>query len=133
LDYLLPLVDPSLLAVQNQSASTPLHWAVLNCHLEVAKKLVELQPGPGVSLIDIKNANGRSPLTEAELAGWQEGANWLVGVMDLKSGMEGDATAEDEKGMSDSAPDVEVEIQDAEGRVAWMKINNEDKPEKLKP
>lgn len=37
----------------------------------------------GVQLIDVRNAAGRTPLGEAELAGWEEGAQWLVQVMNL--------------------------------------------------
>ncbi|TFL02776.1 ankyrin repeat-containing domain protein [Pterulicium gracile] len=124
LDYLLPLVDSNLLSVQNHARSTALHWAVLNQHLDTAKKLVGLQPGPGVNLIDIQNAKGRSPLTEAELAGWNEGAAWLVEKMNLNTGAEGEATAEDEQDVPDTKADVEVEIKDAEGRIARAKISD---------
>jgi ankyrin repeat protein len=45
-DYLLPLVPPSLLSVKNTNAeSTALHWAALNAHMEVVKKLVEYPGG----------------------------------------------------------------------------------------
>ncbi|QRV84007.1 ankyrin repeats [Ceratobasidium sp. AG-Ba] len=67
-----PSVPPiNLLSVQNSSKSTALHWAATNKHLGTVQKLAESQP----SLIDIKNAAGRTPLGEAELAEWDEGAN----------------------------------------------------------
>ncbi|KAG6330663.1 hypothetical protein ID866_8425 [Astraeus odoratus] len=118
LEYLLPLVPSSLLAKQNSSGSTPLHWAAVNRHLGIAQKLVQFPDGPGVDLIDIKNAAGRSPLTEAETAEWDEGAQWFVQVMNLEEVKEegGDEQV-------DPSQTVEIEIQDAEGQVAKMSIN----------
>jgi len=83
LAQLLPRVSPHLLAHRNNAGSTPLHWASVNRHLDVAKLLVQFSPGPGIDLIDIKNNAGRSPLAEAEIAGWDEGAQWFVQVMPL--------------------------------------------------
>lgn len=124
LKYLLPLVPPSLLSAQNNAGSTPLHWAAVNSHLDFAKALVEFPDGPGVDLIDIKNKAGHSPLAEAEFAGWDEGAKWFVEVMNLEPEQgknekgDGDAVVDNANGQ-----DVEVEIEDAEGQVARMKIN----------
>lgn len=123
LRYLLPLVPISLLSTQNNSGSTPLHWAAVNSHLNVSKALVEFPNGPGVNLIDIKNAAGHSPLAEAEFAGWDEGAKWFVEVMNLdpeevgKEEGDPDAVVDPNDG-----PQIEVEIQDAEGQIAKMKI-----------
>jgi hypothetical protein len=80
--------------------------------------------GPGIDLIDIKNAAGRSPLGEAEIAGWEEGAKWLVQMMKLDADVqEGNATdigADEDGGL---VQDIEVEIEDAEGQVAKMTIS----------
>ncbi|KZT05432.1 cytoplasmic protein [Laetiporus sulphureus 93-53] len=116
LEYLLPLVSTSLLSAQNNAQSTPLHWAALNSHLAVAQALVRYPQGPGISLLDIKNAAGRSPLGEAENVGWEEGAKWFVEVMNLDEG------AKDEEVVAEGTENVEVEIQDAEGRVAKMTL-----------
>ncbi|KAI0685584.1 cytoplasmic protein [Cytidiella melzeri] len=118
LDYLLKTVSPSLLSAQNEAKSTALHWAAMNSHLEIAQKLVRCPKGPGIDLIDIKNAAGRSPLGEAENVGWEEGAKWFVEVMNLDDGAKGE---EDLKPAAEFA-DIEVEIQDAEGQIAKMKI-----------
>ncbi|CAE6354436.1 unnamed protein product [Rhizoctonia solani] len=80
LTYLLPLLPPTLLSQPNNSKSTPLHWAATNKHLSIVQKLAGAQP----SLIDIKNAAGRTPLGEAELVEWDEGAQWMVGAMEIK-------------------------------------------------
>ncbi|KAF8529842.1 cytoplasmic protein [Gautieria morchelliformis] len=125
LDYILPLVSPSLLAVANHSGSTPLHWAALNSHLSTVKKLVLFPHGPGAALIDCKNVAGRSPLGEAELAGWEEGAQWLVGQMALDDGDRGVASKEEDadgEELEQEVGEVEVEIQDAEGRIAKMSL-----------
>lgn len=61
-----------------------MHWAALNHHLPIMQKLVGFPDGPGINLIDIKNAAGRSPLTEAEMAAFDEGAKWLVEKMRLE-------------------------------------------------
>ncbi|OJA20832.1 hypothetical protein AZE42_02514 [Rhizopogon vesiculosus] len=121
LDYILPLVSTSVLSAQNSAGSTALHWAALNQHLEVARKLVHFPGGPGVDLIDIKNTAGRSPLGEAEMIGWDEGARWLVQEMKLdEAGNDVNDTEEDAS--LDTAQEVEVEIQDADGQVAKMTI-----------
>lgn len=123
LDLLLPLVPSSLLAARNNAGSTALHWAALNAHLDIAKKLVLHPGGPGVDLIDLKNATGRSPLGEAENAGWEEGARWFVEVMNLHENAKGETADADEEDQAASGTDsVEVEIQDAEGQVARMTL-----------
>jgi len=121
LDYLLPLVPKSLLSASNEAGSTPLHWATLNFHLLIVQKLVLFPGGPGASLIDQRNAAGRSPLSEAEIAGWEEGAQWLVSQMSLDEQIkEEDAGAEEDADMTDA--DIQVEIQDADGGVARMSL-----------
>ncbi|KAN0081655.1 cytoplasmic protein [Tylopilus felleus] len=124
LAYLLPLVNPSLLAHRNHAGSTPLHWAALNRHLDVAQSLVRFPAGPGVGLIDIKNDAGRSPLAEAELAGWDEGARWFVQVMNLGNVKEEEADdVQDASPVGDPSDAIDVEIQDADGQIARMTIN----------
>lgn len=120
LDLLLRLVPASLLSARNGVGSTPLHWATLNTHLDIVKKLVLHPQGLGKDLIDIKNDAGRSPLGEAENVGWDEGAAWLVQMMNLDDG-QGEELAAGEEDI-DANNVVEVEIQDAEGRVAKMKL-----------
>jgi uncharacterized protein len=107
LDILLPIVSSSLLSVQNHAGSTALHWAAVNSQLATARALVNFQGGLGIDLIDIKNAAGRSSLAEAEAAGWDEGAKWMVQVMrlDVAGGAEDDAPLSEEQ----------VELEDAEG------------------
>ncbi|KAF8557903.1 cytoplasmic protein [Imleria badia] len=129
LAYLLPHVSPDLLTHRNHAGSTPLHWAAVNRHLDVAQTLVGFTAGPGVDLIDIKNGAGRSPLGEAELAGWDEGARWFVQVMNLDEAKE-DADAEEESPV-DPSQAIEVVIQDADGQIARMTINP--KPESVQP
>ena len=101
-------------------------------HLAVAQALVRWPAGPGVDLVDAKNAAGRSPLGEAENAGWEEGARWFVEVMKLDEAAakgESAADAEDEEEMREAVKrgDVEVEIEDAEGRVARMRLGQNEK------
>jgi hypothetical protein len=122
LDYLLAILPPSSLSAQNNSGSTPLHWAALNSHLSVIKTLVQFPGGPGVDLIDIKNAAGRSPLAEAEIVGWDEGATWLVEMMNLDP-EQSEGVESGEGGEAVVAQDIEVEIEDADGQVAKMTIN----------
>jgi uncharacterized protein len=119
LNYLLPIISPTLLSAQNNSGSTALHWAVLNSQLPVVQKLVQFPAGAGIELIDIKNNAGRSPLAEAELIAWDEGAKWLVQKMTLDKG-EGPNETEGEEAvgdsdMLDSAEATEVEIGDLDG------------------
>ena len=111
------MISPSLLSIQNDAGSTALHWAALNSHLPIMQKLVQHPQGPGKDLIDIKNSAGRTPLGEAEMIGWDEGAKWLVESMNLDEGSKGEEDQPVEPGQA-----IEVEIQDAEGQVAKMKI-----------
>lgn len=104
---------------RNHAGSTPLHWAAVNRHLDVAQTLVKFPAGPGIDLIDIKNEARRSPLGEAELAGWDEGARWFVQVMNLDDTKEG----VDEESPVDPLQAIEVEIRDADGQIARMTIN----------
>ncbi|KAI0767198.1 ankyrin repeat-containing domain protein [Fomes fomentarius] len=119
LEYLLPQLPPSLLSAPNNAGSTPLHWAALNSHLPVAEKLVKFPGGPGVDLIDLKNAAGRSPLGEAENAGWEDGAKWFVELMNLDEKAKGE---EEELRTAEGTDNIEVEIQDAEGHIAKMTL-----------
>jgi hypothetical protein len=105
---LLPIVPSSLLSTSNRAGSTALHWAALNALLASARRLVEFPGGPGIDLIDIKNAAGRSPLGEAEAAGWDEGAKWMVEVMRLADAGGVGAVAEGEGDPADS----QIEDQD---------------------
>lgn len=104
----------------NNAGSTPLHWATLNKHLSTMKKLIQYTDGPGALLINCKNAAGHSPLAEAELSEWEEGARWLVEQMPLedeeKSGNTDAISSEDVR-------DIEVEIQDADGGIAKMSLS----------
>ncbi len=119
-----------MLSAQNNSGSTALHWAALNSQLEVAQKLVEYPGGAKLDLIDIKNKAGLSPLGEAENAGWEEGAKWFVEVMNLEPAgseqIDDEATLDSEDG---SRRDIQVEIEDADGKIAKMTISgNSAKP-----
>ncbi|KAG1762108.1 cytoplasmic protein [Suillus occidentalis] len=121
LEYLLPLVSPSILSAQNSAGSTTLHWAALNQHLEGTQKLVRFTGGSGVDLN--QNIAGRSPIGEAEMIGWVEGARWLVQEMKLDETSQHDVNDSEEDGPVDTTQGVEVEIQDADGAVAKMTIS----------
>lgn len=113
LDVLLPVVPSSLLSAQNRAGSTALHWAALNAQLGAARALVGFPGGPGADLIDIKNAAGRSPLGEAEAAGWDEGAKWMVEVMPLNAPggaalVEEEEAAETQKEVHESESDSRI-------------------------
>lgn len=79
-------------------------------------------------LIDTKNAAGRTPLGEAELAGWEEGAKWFVEVMNLDEAPRATETGEDvgDEDIGVDAKDIEVEIEDADGKVAKMSLSTKD-------
>ena len=123
LDLLLPLIPPDGLLQSNESQSTPLHWVALNGHLNTVKKLINYSPGPGPNLIDQKNKAGRTPLGEAEMAGWDEGAQFMVSVMNLATGSSEPIDVDDDEGVDVDAKDIEVEIEDADGGVAKMTIS----------
>ncbi|KAL5512464.1 hypothetical protein ACEPAG_3117 [Sanghuangporus baumii] len=113
LAYLLSLshLPISFLTSANDAGNTALHWACLNGHLECVKRLVTYKPDPnrveesavlGPALVLVRNHAGQTPLSEAERAGWEEGARWLVSVMDLQAvsetSVEGETSAEDVEG-----------------------------------
>ncbi|KDR75580.1 hypothetical protein GALMADRAFT_248063 [Galerina marginata CBS 339.88] len=130
LNYLLPVLASTLIASKNKAGSTPLHWAALNSQLDIAQKLVQHPDGPGRDLIDIKNTAGRSPLGEAELAGWEEGARWFVEMMNLDpegpTEGKGDDAGDEENTVGTEGGnhrDIEVEIEDADGQIAKMTLS----------
>lgn len=98
--------------------------------MATVKKLVNFSPGPGANLIDQKNKAGRTPLGEAELAGWDEGAQWMVSVMNLTTNssevadanLDGEVDPDEDDAIGVDGAEIEVEIQDAEGGVARMKL-----------
>ena len=59
----------------NNNGSTALHWAALNGHMDAVKLLV-LAGGARA----IKNNSGREAVDEAERAGKQDVATWLLSV-----------------------------------------------------
>lgn len=138
LEYILPIIPPLLLSAQNNSGSTPLHWATLNEQLGVMKTLIAHPAGPKGKLVSIKNNAGRTPLGEAEMAGWDEGAAWLVRVMDLDDeantgsgaaeGATDEAVEDDDAEGGDEPLEIHVEVQDAEGGISRMTINSDGKP-----
>lgn len=67
-------------------------------------------------MLDVKNKSGRSIITEAEMNEWAEGVTWMVGVMTV--GDAGGVPQETDEVVE--SEDVQVEIQDAEGRVAKL-------------
>ena len=71
-------------------------------------------------MLDVKNKNGRSAITEAEMNEWAEGVTWMVGVMSVDGS--GSATQETDEVVESG--DVQVEIQDAEGRVAKLSVKD---------
>lgn len=84
-----------------------------------------IEDGLGPALIFARNSAGHTPLGEAENAGWEEGARWLVSVMDLQldSEREGETGPSEETGDSvvdgDDGKEVEVEL-------ARMKMTKDD-------
>ena len=123
LDFLLPLVPSQFLATQNHAGSTALHWAALNEQLEVARKLVLHPNSPGRDLIGIKNHTGRSPLGEAEVAGWDEGAKWFVETMILDAEESQEQFVEDgELSVDGKNRETEAEITGVDG-IAKMSLS----------
>ncbi|KAG5219688.1 cytoplasmic protein [Salix suchowensis] len=129
-----------LASIQDDNANTVLHmacanghlehpkinpttWAALNAHLDIVQALVKYERGPGIDLIDIKNAAGRTPLGEQNSQAGMRGA-WLVKMMNLDAGDGENKEGEDQRLGSGgyAAQDIEVEIQDADGKIARMTI-----------
>ena len=71
-------------------------------------------------MLDVKNKNGRSAITNAEMNEWTEGVTWMVGVMSVDDS--GGAAQETDEVVESG--DVQVEIQDAEGRVAKLSMKD---------
>lgn len=107
----------------------------MNAHLETVQTLV--RHPRGANLIEIKNAAGRSAIGEAELAGWDEGAQCLVGAMTLEGAPKEEETAEEVEDVDGKEKDpnrnVKIEIQDAEGRIAGMTLGPRDKTSSGRP
>ena len=86
-----PAAPPGLISLANQRGNTALHWAALNGHLEAAKALIE-----SGAEIGRKNLAGHNAAFEAEQAGKEEVAAWLISAGD--DGQEGDVKEEEVSG-----------------------------------
>ncbi len=128
LDFILPLVPSRFLAVQNRAGATALHWAALNVQLEVARKLVLHPNGPGRDLIDVKNNIGRSPLGEAEVAGWDEGAKLFVEMMILNAEESQEIVEDNELPVDGKNRETEAENTDVENRIEKMSLSGTGPP-----
>jgi hypothetical protein len=130
LKYVLPNINPSLLQVENTTGrSTPLHWAAVNAHLAVAQTLISHPTGPGPLLIDAHNAAGLSPLGEAELAGADEVAKWLVEVMNIRQeDMKEVETAEEIETPKRDDPQETVEGKKLSDGIKSLTVEEKDKP-----
>lgn len=71
-------------------------------------------------MLDVKNNSGRSAITEAEMNEWVDGVTWMVGAMSVDDS--GGTSQETDEVVE--AGDVQVEIQDAEGRVAKLSMKD---------
>lgn len=71
-------------------------------------------------MLDAKNKSGRSAITEAEMNEWADGVTWMVGAMSVDDS--GGAAKETDEVVESG--DVQVEIQDAEGRVAKLNVKD---------
>ena len=74
----------------------------------------------GAEVLDVKSKNGRSVITEAEMNEWVEGVTWMVGTMTID---ETGGTAHETDEIVESR-EVQVEIEDAEGRVAKLSMKD---------
>ncbi|KAI5454529.1 ankyrin repeat-containing protein [Naganishia albida] len=101
LEFLLSILPSSLLQTTNDAKSPPLHWAILNSHLNCVKILVELpeERGGGMPLLNQTNASGRDAFHESVWLGEgrEEVAGWIEGFIVKIEGPDMEGTAEDEK------------------------------------
>ncbi|GHJ85569.1 hypothetical protein NliqN6_1971 [Naganishia liquefaciens] len=101
LEYLLSILPSSILQIRNDAQSPPLHWAILNSHLNCVKILVELPEtkGGGMQLLNQTNASGRDAFHESIWLGEgrEEVAGWIEGFIVKTEGGDLEGTAESEK------------------------------------
>lgn len=110
---------PQLVNHRNVSGNTPLHWAGVNGHLEVVKKLVQAGADP-----TIINAAGRDAVVESEASaktGAAECAVWLLKNCEgLEQSVGGGQEEEEESGLEEATeagngkPDSTNDIDTAE-------------------
>ncbi|KEF54931.1 uncharacterized protein A1O9_09374 [Exophiala aquamarina CBS 119918] len=95
---------PQLVNHRNVSGNTPLHWAGVNGHLEVVKKLVLAGADP-----TIVNAAGRDAVVESEASakeGAAECAVWLLkNCEDLEKGVAGGDGEQEQEAEVGEGPD----------------------------
>ena len=58
------------------------------------------------------------------MAGWDEGAKYMVQVMNIDNAQQNEGDDEEVE-IENSTRDIEVEIQDADGRVSKMTISSD--------
>ncbi|KAF9352954.1 hypothetical protein BGX34_011891 [Mortierella sp. NVP85] len=73
-EYLITIIPPEAINIQNDEGNTALHWAATNGHEDVVKLLIT----KGKANHKIKNKAGHAAQTEAELHDHNQVVTWLL-------------------------------------------------------
>ncbi|KAF9909436.1 hypothetical protein EC991_008575 [Linnemannia zychae] len=108
-EYLITIISPEAVNIQNDQGNTALHWAATNGHAKVVEALI----AKGKADYKLKNAAGHTAMMEAELHEREQVVAWMLINTELEEEIkEGNDDDDDE---SDSSSDEEEEEEKIEG------------------
>ncbi|KAF9123271.1 hypothetical protein BGW39_009138, partial [Mortierella sp. 14UC] len=111
-EYLITIISPEAVNIQNDQGNTALHWAATNGHAKVVETLIS----KGKADYKLKNAAGHTAMLEAEIHEREQVVAWMLINTELEEEMkEGNDDDEDEEESSSSDEEEEEEKKKTEG------------------
>ncbi|KAG0370563.1 hypothetical protein BGX24_001985 [Mortierella sp. AD032] len=108
-EYLITIISPEAINIQNDQGNTALHWAATNGHAKVVETLIT----KGQADYKLKNASGHSAMLEAELNEREQVVAWMLINTeleeDVKEGNDNDDDEDEEEESSDEEEEEEEE------------------------
>ncbi|KAF9190959.1 hypothetical protein BGZ50_009743 [Haplosporangium sp. Z 11] len=104
-EYLITIISPEAINIQNDQGNTALHWAATNGHHKVVETLIT----KGKADYKLKNAAGHTAMLEAEMHEREQVVAWMLINTELEEELkEGGADDEDDEESSDDDDEEET-------------------------
>ncbi|KAG0291083.1 hypothetical protein BGZ97_005988 [Linnemannia gamsii] len=104
-EYLITIISPEAVNIQNDQGNTALHWAATNGHAKVVETLIS----KGKADYKLKNAAGHTAMLEAELNEREQVVAWMLINTELEEEIKEGNDDEDEDEDDETSSDEEEE------------------------